>query len=48
MAADAETVAAEISRSSIAQKTCAIYDNLLKAKEKRSHPGTSDAHKPTE
>ncbi|MGB5748040.1 MAG: glycosyltransferase family 4 protein [Desulfobacterales bacterium] len=29
MASDAETVAAEISRSSIAQKTCAIYDNLL-------------------
>ena len=29
MAADAETVAAEISWSSIAQKTCAIYDTLL-------------------
>jgi len=33
MAADAETVAAEFSRSSIAQKTWAIYGNLLKAKE---------------
>jgi hypothetical protein len=29
MAADAEKVAAEISWSSIAQKTCAIYDTLL-------------------
>ena len=34
MAADAETVAAEISRSSIAQKTCAIYDDLLRTKKK--------------
>ena len=33
MAADSETVAAEFSRSSIAQKTWAIYGNLLKAKE---------------
>ena len=32
MAADAETVAAEMSWSSIAQKTCAIYNNLLRTK----------------
>ena len=32
MAADAETVAADISWSSIAHETWAIYDNLLKAK----------------
>jgi len=36
MAADAETVAAEMSWSSIAQKTCAIYDTLL-AKPNLSH-----------
>jgi glycosyltransferase involved in cell wall biosynthesis len=30
MSADAETVAAEISWSAIAQKTCAVYNNLLK------------------
>jgi glycosyltransferase involved in cell wall biosynthesis len=34
MAADAGIVAAEISWSSIAQKTCAIYHNLLEAQKK--------------